>query len=324
MAGKVGIKDVARLAGVSAGTVTKVLKNYPGISERTRQKVLAVVEETGYIPNTVASALSTKQNNRIGLYIYINDQYQQIDEINMLYILGAFDRARKENLELVTVFHGSIENLSNEDTVRYFRSIHAEILIVFGMNKNNEKIHYLMREGHMKMVIIDAELKDDHVSTVMIDHRKAQYEIADRICGPKEKVLYLCGKEDGYVSDMRLEGMRKLAEDKQLDLTVINGEFSESKAYEIVKGLTEVYDVIVCANDLMAIGAKRALGENTSVKLAGFDGIRLMEYVADDVLTCRQDFYEIGGAAVEAAVHLRQGQKGEKVLLPYEITYIHR
>ncbi|MBR6323263.1 MAG: LacI family DNA-binding transcriptional regulator [Lachnospiraceae bacterium] len=324
MAGKVGIKEVAEMAGVSAGTVSKVLKNYPSISEETRQKVLEVIARTGYIPNTVASALSSKKNNRIALFIYVNDRYQQIDEINMLLILGAFDRAREDSLELVTVFDASIEDLSNEDTARYFHSIHADTIIVFGLNKRDEKIHYLAKEGSFKMVAEDACLEGDGISTVMIDQERAQYETAGRVCKPGDRVLYLMGKEDGYVTDMRLRGMEILAEERKLKLHVENGEFSEERAYEIVKNLEEPYDAIVCASDLMAVGAKRALPENSKVRISGFDGIRLMQYVANDVITCRQDFYEIGRLTVEAAEKLRKGGKGESISVPYTVGCICR
>lgn len=324
MAEKVSIRDVAERAGVSAGTVSKVLKNYPGISEKTKQKVMEVVTQTGFIPNAVASALSSKQNNRIALFIYINDQVQQIDEINMLYILGAFDEAREENLELVTVFNGSIERLNSEETLRYFHSIHADTVIVFGLNKNDHKIHDLAEEGSLKMVVVDADIQGDNVSTVMIDHERGQYDTAARICHPGDKVLYLSGKQDGYVTDMRLDGMKKLAEDKKLDLQVEDGAFSEDRAYEIVKKHGEEYDAIVCASDLMAIGARRGLPAHSKVRLSGFDGIRLMEYAADDVITCRQDFYRIGRTAVGAAERLRQGEKGEHITVPYAVTKIHR
>ena len=324
MTGKIGIKDVAELAGVSAGTVSKVLKNYSGVSEETRRKVMEVVERTGYIPNSVASALSSKTNRRVALFIHVNDRKQQIDEINMLFILGAFDRARKDDLELITVFSASIENLSNEEAAGYFRSTHLDTIIAFGLNKNDEKMHYLAKEGGMNLVVVDAYLEGDNVSTVMIDHSLGQYETAEKICGEGNTVLYIKGKDDGYVSDMRLEGMMKLAKDKGLDLHVETGDFSEEKAYEIVKEMGEGYDAIVCASDLMAIGARRALPKDSKIRVSGFDGIRLMEYAAGDVVTCSQVFYKIGSAAVEAAEKLLRGEKGENVSIPYSVTKMRR
>ena len=147
---------------------------------------------------------------------------------------------------------------------------------------------------------------DEHI--VSVSYKGLTEDLA-----PGDRVLYLKGKEDGYVTDMRLQGMEKLAADKKLQLRVENGEFSETRAYEIVKNLKEPYDAIVCASDLMAIGVKRALPRGSKVKVSGFDGIRLMQYVANDVVTCQQDFYEIGSLTVEAAERLRRGEKGEKM-----------
>ena len=324
MTKKVGIKDIAAMAGVSASTVSKVLKNYPTISEATRERVLAAIEKTGYIPNSVASALSSKNKKRMALYVYINDKFQQIDEINMLYIQGAYDQAREDELELITVFNESIEKLSKEETAQYFHSLYVDTIIVFGLNKNDEKIRYLSQEGRFQTVVVDAVIEGENVSTVMIDHFQGQYDTAEAVVEPGDKVLYLKGRDDGFVTDMRLDGMKKLAEDKKLKLTIEDGGFSEERAYEIVKGLTETYDAIVCASDLMAIGAKRALPEGSTVRIAGFDGIRLMGYAADDVLTCRQDFYRIGAEAVKEAEKLSRGEKGGQGILPYTVTKICR
>lgn len=318
----IGIRDVARLAGVSESTVSKVLKNYPNISEKTRKKVMQVIKETGYIPNAIASNLSSKAKNRIALYIYINDKFQQIDEINMLYLMGAFDVARKLNLELITVFHDSIHHLSKEEYAAYFMSRSVDVIVVFGLNKEDEKIHYLMDNLNFKFVVIDAPIKNDNISTLYINHTEGQYEVASRIVRNNDRVLYLAGKKNGYVTDMRMEGIKKLAEERNCILDIEYGDFSEQKAYDIVRKAGENYDDIVCASDLMAIGAYKAIGKNNRVRISGFDGIRLMGYVGEDVITCRQDFYQIGRHAVYEADNLKQGKETNEIIVPYEITKI--
>lgn len=317
------IKDVASKARVSTSTVTKALKNYPTITTETRERVLEAVRELGYIPNKAASVLRSKNIERIALYIYINDRFQQIDEINMLYLLGASDEAKELGLELVTVFNYSVEHLSKEDYKAYFDSLSVETIVVFGLNKEDEKIHYLINNSHFRFVVVDADIHSQLVSSVMIDHQKGQYDVAKSIIQGSEKVLYLAGKENGYVTDMRLEGMRRLEKDLGLDLTVRNGDFSESTAYEIVLKEGKNYDAIICASDLMAIGARKAVKElRHFTKLSGFDGIRLMGYVAEDVITCKQNFYNVGQIAIKEARSLKDGHEGRRVILPYEITRI--
>lgn len=317
------IKDVAKNAQVSTSTVTKVLKNYPNIAESTRQKVLKTVKDLGYIPNKAASTLRSKSVTRIALYLYVNDRFQQIDEINMLYLLGAFDKAKELKLELVTVFNYSIEELQKEDVKAYFDSLSVDVIVLFGLNKEDEKIQYFMNNSDYKFVVVDADIHSDSISSVMINHAQAQYDVAKEIVEKEDKVLYLAGKANGYVTDMRLEGIRKLQKDYKLQLTVKACDFSETKAYETVLKCGDKYDSIVCASDLMAIGAKKALKKlQHFTKLSGFDGIRLMGYVAPDVVSCQQNFYEVGKATIDQAHLLQQGNKGIKYLLPYTIKKI--
>ena len=77
------MSDVAKKAGVGISTVSKVLNNYENISQETRDKVMKAVEELNYVPNAVASALSSKKSKRIGVVVFINNERQAIDEINM-------------------------------------------------------------------------------------------------------------------------------------------------------------------------------------------------------------------------------------------------
>ena len=111
----VSIKDVAKKAGVAISTVSKVLNNYPNVSDETKHKVLQAIEELQYVPNAVAAALSSKQSNRIALLINLHTSTQAIDEINMQYLSGAINQARLLNLDVVTVFFSMLQDTSVEE-----------------------------------------------------------------------------------------------------------------------------------------------------------------------------------------------------------------
>ena len=110
------IKQVAEKAGVSISTVSKVLKNYANISEETRTKVLKAVKELNYVPNSTASHLSSKNKDKVALYIYINDMKQAVDEINMLYLQGAFAMA---NIRLSSSASTSVSSMHQSSTKRH-------------------------------------------------------------------------------------------------------------------------------------------------------------------------------------------------------------
>ena len=78
----VSIKDVAKRAHVAISTVSKVLNDYPNIREDTRMRVREAIEELGYVPNTVASALSSKQSGRVALLLNLNARTHVVEEID--------------------------------------------------------------------------------------------------------------------------------------------------------------------------------------------------------------------------------------------------
>ena len=96
----ISIKDVAKQAGVAISTVSKVLNDYPNVSEETKKKVNQAVEELNFVPNSVAAALSSKQSGRVALLLNLGNVSQAVDEINMQYMAGTIRRAVELNLEL--------------------------------------------------------------------------------------------------------------------------------------------------------------------------------------------------------------------------------
>ena len=128
----VSIKDVAKHAGVAISTVSKVLNGYPNVSEETKRKVNEAIEELNFVPNAVASALSSKQSARVALIINLNQQTQAIDEIDMQYLSGAIRQARELNLDVQTVFFSMIQDKSVEEITRYLRSQNIGGVIIYG------------------------------------------------------------------------------------------------------------------------------------------------------------------------------------------------
>ena len=135
----VSIKDVAKQAGVAISTVSKVLNNYPNVSEETKKKVNQAVEELNFVPNTVAAALSSKQSGRVALLLNLNNAAQSVDEINMQYMAGTIGRAVELNLDVITIFDSMLKNKNLEEVVRYLRSQSITGLLIFGLRTSRLK-----------------------------------------------------------------------------------------------------------------------------------------------------------------------------------------
>ena len=319
------IKEVAKHAGVAISTVSKVLNNYPNISEVTRKKVNATIEELGYVPNAVAAALSSKKSGRIAIVIHLNMETQAKDEIGLQYLVGSLQCAKELGLDVVTVFFSMLEGKSLEEIINYFRSQSIDGIVVFGAVKNKKMLIKLIEKQIFKMVLVDAPLVNSNTSCVWIDQAKAQYEVAkstmelDTI--PYKKILYIAGKKNTYVAEERLKGIRQFALDYHMKITVRDGEFSEKKAREWTLLYGEKVDMIVCASDLMAIGAMRALIDMDIFRpVCGFDGITLMAYAGKQMNTVRQDFQRIAKTAVEELERLMKGGEGREVILEHSLV----
>ena len=322
----ISIRDVAERAGVAISTVSKVLNNYPYVSEDTKRRVRDAIHELNYIPNTIAAALSSKQTARASLLINLNTGTQVIDEITLQYIHGALSAAREADIEIITIFLSMINHMTPEEITRYLKSQGISGLIICGMTKDAKYLTQLIDSRVFKTVLVDVPLVNENTSTVWVNNAQAQYDVAKKTVleNKSRSVLYIEGKRDGYVSDERLRGMKRLAEELKLKLLVRNGEFSELKAREIAFRYAKNRDAVVCASDLMAIGAMNALIEMDIFRpVCGFDGITLMGYVGKQMNTVRQDFYNIASTAVAELKLLYEGNEGRNVYTKHELVKLY-
>ena len=321
----VSIRDVAKHAGVAISTVSKVLNHYPNVSEETKEKVNAAIRELNFVPNTIAAALSSKQSGRVALIMNLNTQTQAIDEIGMQYLQGAIGECRELGLDVITVFYSMIKDKNPEEMKQYFRSQSICGIIVYGISKDDTVLQQLVNSQAFKTVVIDAPFVSENTSTVWVDHKQAQMDVARHTIvtnlGNSSKILYISGKADDYVTDIRIKGMHELTKELNLDLLICNGNFSEYQARQITFEHAKERDIIVCASDLMAIGAMKALIEMDIFRpVCGFDGITLMGYVGKQMNTIRQNFSGISKEAVKELARLMDGGEGRNVIMPHEIV----
>ena len=319
----VSIKDVAKQAGVAISTVSKVLNNYPNVSEETKKKVNQAVADLNFVPNSVAAALSSKQSGRVALLLNLDNVSQAVDEINMQYMAGAIGQAVDMNLDVITVFYSMLKNKNLDEVIRYLQSQSITGLIIFGISKENKVLHRLIKTQIFKIVVVDAPIVNADTSAIWIDQEKAQYDVAKKTLMENKcrSILYLAGRKNGYVTDERLKGITRLAQERNLPLLVRNGEFSELQARNLTFKYAKKKDVVVCASDLMAIGAMKALIEMDIFRpVCGFDGITLMGYAGKQMNTVRQDFKRIASEAVKELKRLMDGGEGQQIVLDYQLV----
>ena len=317
------IKDVAAEAGVAISTVSKVLNDYPGVSNATKEKVNNAVKRLGFTPNSVAAALSSKRSGRIALLMNLGDSRQAIDEINMRYLSGAIGSALENGLDVVTIFFSMIEEMDVDGLITYLKAQSIEGIIIFGITKKNDVLQELLEKQVFKSVVVDAPIVNQTTSCVSINHEQAQIDVVMKTLDKVEgcRMLYISGREDSFANESRLRAVEKLKADLNTTANIQIGDFSELKAREITFEHAREADIIVCASDLMAIGAMRALMEMDIFKpVCGFDGIMLMAYAGKQMNTVKQDFEQNSRVAMAEIKRLLDGGEGKSITTDYELV----
>ena len=242
-------------------------------------------------------------------------------------LMGGLDKAKELGLEVVTIFTGMIGGMDAEELSRYLASQSIVGIIFYGISREDRVFHKIIRDRKFACVVIDAQpLVNERTTSVSIDQEQAQYDVARKtVLDDKcRKVLYIAGRRDGYVTEQRIRGMKRLVEELGLSILVRQGDFSELAARNITLKYAKNQDCIVCASDLMAIGAMNALIDMDIFRpVCGFDGITLMGYVGKQMNTVRQDFYAISSRAVEELKKLLDGESGKTVILPHSIIKLY-
>lgn len=308
------LKDIAKSAGVSESTVSKVLNGYSEIPFATKDRVLSIAKHMNYFPNKSAVELSKGKRRYIGLIVRNFSLDPGIGEYTYRLISGIHNQASLVDYELVvyTTHQISDKNLSYVDFCNYHSLLGA---IVHGLDKDDP---YLLELQNSKTpcVLIDIERQGINTAFISTDNVKAAEAVADLFCqSGHKKFCHVTGSEGADVTSTRIAGFNKGIVKNGLpaeSIINIRGDFIEDTAYQKVKeALTNHPDItaIFASSDTMALGAYKAvkeaglsLGENFS--LIGFDGLYTLEYISPAIGTVYQDFYSIGKLAADTLLKI--------------------
>jgi len=315
------IKDIAKLAGVSVSTVSRVLNNHPDVSETAKDKVLAVVAEYNYIPNTSARDLGKTTSDNIGVVVrgISNPFYTSI-----LYAIGKeIERAG------FTMVMQQIDE--SEDEIRTAAMMEREkrllgvILLGGNFGYTKEQISCIT----VPFVCCTfknqyGDISEADYSSVCIDDEQTAYEAVKHLFkqGKSRIAVLLSAEDDGTVSQLRFDGYKRaLADAKQeLDnnLIIPIHSFNIADAYNNMKDWLKKgykFDALFAISDNIALGAMKALRDAgkkvpEDVSLIAIDGIEASEYSNPVLTTLCQPTTEIGNETVNLLVDLIDN-KGE-------------
>lgn len=298
------IKDIAQMAGVSQATVSKVINNYKGISEETKNKVMTVINDMGYAPNFSARSLATKKSNLIGL-IYAGRINVDMTHPYFNEVISTF----KKNIGVLgyDILMFSNEHFLQDQGSYLARCKHFNVdgcLIIAG--EEVEDATFELAKSGFPCIGIDIELKGPNASYVMTDNVSLSRKVVEHFyLNSHRKIGFIGGMRESVISNLRLKGFKDAM--NQFDLEIKDewvqfGDFQEESGYLAMKRMLELEDVpeaVFAASDLMALGALKAVREAglhvpSDISVVGCDDIPACRYSDPKLTTVKQDKEKIG------------------------------
>ncbi len=327
---KVTIYQVAHRAGVAISTVSRVLNNSPNVSDKTKEKVKAAIDELNFRPQVSARKLASRQPQMLAIAVpsFTTPFYNEI-------LKGVKDEIQEMDLDIVIYNTGSknpkegIENFFDRGTADTVISVSIDI---------DDNIHRQIQASGIPIVLIGTSHPEyDYFD---INHRKGGFLAGEHLVKQGYEKMGLirpalptkAGKlrEQGFIDALKEFKMPVMEKYFITGDSTKHAGFTEEAGFEAINAfdrMGEFPDAIFCANDTQAIGAYHALNRlgikvPEDIGLMGYDNIKFTKYL--DLTTVDQQMHNIGVKATKRLAELIKDRTSEKVQVTIDPILVPR
>lgn len=317
------IREIAKEAGVSIATVSRVINKKGGVNEKTKQKVQNVIEELNYKPNSIAVSLNNKKSKTIALIMpdITNPFFPELAKI--------IERETvKKGYNLIICNSDNDEVLEKEQISMIDQKYIDGLIIASDFFKKS----YLSRD--IPVVVID-RITNNEFSTVTAENYEgaivATKHLLDIGC---KKIAHISGPSNLKVAQDRLKGYEKVARTMNWfnNSYVVDGGYSLEKAFKVTKELmynNKNIDGIFAGNDLMGVGVLKSLysmGKKVpdDVAVIGFDGIAFSKLTIPELSTIAQPIHKMAFEATNILFNQIDNNNSSLTHKQLEVTLIQR
>jgi LacI family transcriptional regulator, galactose operon repressor len=312
----VTIRELARLSGVSVGTVSRALNGYPDVGPDTRERIVRLAEELDYTPQAAARTLVTRRSHVVGIFLDTFRDHADIQHPFFAEVLtGIKQRLGQAGYDLLLFASEQPGNgFGVHSYLKRCTHHHVDGAVLMGVQPDDPEVQRLARSP-LPCVSVDVEFEGQHTAWVSSDnHQGAELAVQHLSeCGHK-RIAHIAGPLHTTPGRERLRGFQKAMANANLsyfDELVVYGDFhyetgiaAMDKLLKLEKPPTAVF----AASDMMAMGAMRAvyaagLTVPDDVAMVGFDDITVAAMAHPPLTTVRQEKSLLGELAAEALLH---------------------
>jgi LacI family transcriptional regulator len=324
MGSKLTISDIARLAGVSKATVSRVINQKTNVDPVTRERVLRVINEKGFVPSITASGLAGGRSRLIGVLTLPFTQ-PFVPEI----MRGVAELMEHTSYEIV--LYSINPTSAHTDVLDRIIGMRLTSGLLAIMPRKMGKHLSDLRDHGLPVVVIDDQGPLIDLPWVGIDNRESAYQATRHLIElGHRRIAHVEGPVDFRCTDERYDGYQQALLDAGITPEpelLFKSDFTTEGGREIAEQIfaldeSERPSAIFSANDNMAYGILDVAGEYSirvpeDVAIVGFDDMPLSRYMRPALTTIRQPFYDIGKVAIELLLSFVDPQFS----LPEDQTY---
>lgn len=326
------LEDVAREAGVSRSTVSRVINNDPSVSRRTREHVLGVVRELNYTPNHAARTLATSRSNTMGVVIPGTSKVFFGENSYFPMLLQGIAEGCEKHQQSMVLYLQMLDESSAQFAQRIGRSRIYDGLIISSITNDDRLMEHLLRMD-VPFIMVERPLAhEDVISYVTVDNvRSGQMATEHLISLGYTRIAHITGNMKISDARDRLTGYRRALERAGLPYDpalVVEGTFTyEGGLNAMKKLLPQKPRAIFLSSDAAAIGALSVIQEAglsvpDDIALIGFDDIDVAARANPALTTIRQPIQQKGSAGLDLLYRMVTGQVQEprQVILPTQLV----
>lgn len=327
------IRDVAKKAGVSTATVSRVINESGYVKEETKQKVLAAIAEAEFVPNAIARSLSIRDSSSIGVIVpdIANEFFSSI-------ISGMGEMASNNQYNIVLFDTGEMQEREHQ-CLQIAESQRLSGLLITPVSEldmeTRDKLIQFEDKG-IPVVLVDRNMKNSNLDGVFVENHAAAYKgVEALIHAGHRKIAIITGPSTSMPGKDRFQGYKAALAEHGLDLReeyIVSGDFKIIKAYEQTKKLLQLPDpptAIFASNNQTSLGVLKYLTEQgikigRDISIVGFDQIESLKIIDYRLSTIERDAkrqgYEAMAMLIDKLSHKKSKSSGRKIFVPYEVV----
>lgn len=307
--------EVAKRAGVSKATVSRVLSCNGYVSQETKDRVFQAIEESGYRPNLLARNLATRRTQTLGLVV-TNTLYHGVYFSELLFHAARMTEEKGRQLILADGKHSADEE---REAIQYLLDMRCDAIIIYPRFLSVEEMDDIIQKHEQPIMVLNRRLRKNSSHCVWSDHKAScQAAVSQLIDMGHRDIAFITGSLDSPTGIERLSGYKDALAQHHIplnDALIVEGKWNpESGALGVSTLLSrgEAFTALVASNDDIAIGAVKQLHDSGvatpgQVSVIGFDDVSIAPYIIPSLSSVRIPVTEMIKETISRLIFMLDG-----------------